>query len=125
MRLFMLSPTHLCSVAPAQVSPSVRLHTIRAQLIRTSGLVGIGLRILERRNVIIRNLKIGKCIAPCDSIGVQGQATENIWIDHVELYADQDHDKVILQPYHVEIWMKMDGTKSKLTIATELLRWSP
>lgn len=58
------------------------------------GLIGIGLRVLDAHNVIIRNLKIGKCQAPIDSIGVQGPTTKNVWIDHVDLYADQDHDKV-------------------------------
>ncbi|KAL0632866.1 hypothetical protein Q9L58_008240 [Maublancomyces gigas] len=54
-------------------------------------LVGVGLRVLGKKNVIIRNLKIQKCLAPIDGIGIQ--LATNIWIDHVDLSADQDHDK--------------------------------
>ncbi|RPB14148.1 pectate lyase a [Morchella conica CCBAS932] len=54
-------------------------------------LVGVGLRVLEKKNVIIRNLKIQKCLAPIDGIGIQ--LSTNVWVDHVDLSADQDHSK--------------------------------
>ncbi|KAG8942272.1 hypothetical protein FRC03_003402, partial [Tulasnella sp. 419] len=57
-------------------------------------LVGVGLRILEKSNVIIRNLKISKVLADVgDIIGVQGVTVKNIWIDQCDLSNDMDHDK--------------------------------
>ncbi|CAE6474488.1 unnamed protein product [Rhizoctonia solani] len=55
-------------------------------------LTGVGLRVLDASNIIIRNLKISKVLADAgDHISVQ--ASNRIWIDSVELWADQDHDK--------------------------------
>ncbi|KAL5636313.1 hypothetical protein ACGC1H_004952 [Rhizoctonia solani] len=55
-------------------------------------LTGVGLRVIDVSNVIIRNLKINKVLASAgDHIGVQ--AANRIWIDSVELWSDQDHDK--------------------------------
>ncbi|KAF8602567.1 pectin lyase-like protein [Ceratobasidium sp. AG-I] len=55
-------------------------------------LTGVGLRVLDASNVIIRNLKINKVLADAgDAIGIQ--ASHGVWIDHVELWSDQDHDK--------------------------------
>ncbi|CAE6480132.1 unnamed protein product [Rhizoctonia solani] len=55
-------------------------------------LSGIGLRVLDASNVIIRNLKINKVLANAGNhIGVQ--AANRIWIDSVEVWADRDHDK--------------------------------
>jgi pectate lyase len=56
---------------------------------------------LEKKNVIIRNLKIQKCLAPIDGIGIQ--LSTNVWVDHVELSADQDHSKVSFNPLHSDI----------------------
>jgi pectate lyase len=57
-----------------------------------SSLNGIGLRVLEKSNVILRNLKISKVIADVgDAIGVQ--ASNNVWLDHLDLSSDLDHDK--------------------------------
>ncbi|KAF8709724.1 Pectate lyase, partial [Rhizoctonia solani] len=53
---------------------------------------GIGLRVVNASNVIIRNLKINRVLADTgDHIGVQ--ASNRIWIDSVELWSDRDHDK--------------------------------
>ncbi|KAJ7304682.1 pectate lyase [Mycena albidolilacea] len=53
-----------------------------------SSLVGVGLR----ANVIIRNVKISKVLASAgDAIGVQ--ASSQVWVDHVDLSSDRDHDK--------------------------------
>ncbi|KAH7097740.1 pectate lyase [Auriculariales sp. MPI-PUGE-AT-0066] len=57
-----------------------------------SSLVGVGLRVLNEANVIIRNVKISKVLADAgDAIGIQ--ASHNIWIDHNDLSSDLDHDK--------------------------------
>lgn len=57
-----------------------------------ASLVGIALYIKGVKNIIIRNLKIGKVLAANgDAIGIQ--ASSNVWIDHNELYSDMDHDK--------------------------------
>jgi pectate lyase len=43
-------------------------------------------------NVIIRNIAIAKVLAENgDAIGVQ--KSTNVWIDHVDVSSDQDHDK--------------------------------
>lgn len=44
-------------------------------------------------DVIIRNLKISRPVAPADAIHIQGPGTHHIWIDHCDLSADTDHDK--------------------------------
>ncbi|CUA74065.1 hypothetical protein RSOLAG22IIIB_10942 [Rhizoctonia solani] len=55
-------------------------------------LAGVGLRVNDVSNVIIRNLKINKVLADAgDHIGVQ--AANRVWIDSVELWSDQTHDK--------------------------------
>ncbi|KAF8316775.1 pectin lyase-like protein [Clavulina sp. PMI_390] len=55
-------------------------------------LVGVGLRVLNVNNVIIRNIKISKVLASAgDAIGVQ--ASYKVWIDHNELSSDMSHDK--------------------------------
>jgi pectate lyase len=48
--------------------------------------------VIESENVIIRNLKISKVLAEAgDAIGIQ--AATKVWVDHVDLSSDQDHDK--------------------------------
>ncbi|KAG6836910.1 hypothetical protein H0H93_001276 [Arthromyces matolae] len=57
-----------------------------------SWLQGIGLRVLNENNVIIRNVKISKVLASAgDAIGIQ--ASHQVWVDHVDLSSDRDHDK--------------------------------
>ncbi|KAJ6579647.1 pectate lyase [Mycena vulgaris] len=57
-----------------------------------SSLVGVGLRVLDVTNVIIRNVKISKVLAEAgDAIAVQ--SSHQVWIDHVDLSSDRDHDK--------------------------------
>ncbi|KAK0469340.1 pectate lyase [Desarmillaria tabescens] len=54
---------------------------------------GVGLRVLDESNVIIRNVKIQKVLADVgDAIGIQ--AASQVWVDHVDLSSDRDHDKV-------------------------------
>ncbi|KAL0569390.1 hypothetical protein V5O48_012568, partial [Marasmius crinis-equi] len=60
-----------------------------------SSLNGIGLRVLEESNVIIRNVKISKVLADTgDAIGVQ--SAQQVWVDHNDLSSDRDHDKTSL-----------------------------
>jgi pectate lyase len=55
-------------------------------------LVGIGLYINSKKNVIIRNLGISKVLAANgDAIGIQ--ASKNVWVDHCDLSSDTSHDK--------------------------------
>jgi len=55
-------------------------------------LYGIGLRVLNTRNVIIRNLIIQKVLATAgDAIGIQNSS--NVWVDHVDLSSDRSHGK--------------------------------
>ncbi|CAK5267908.1 unnamed protein product [Mycena citricolor] len=56
-----------------------------------SSLVGVGLRVLNEQNVIIRNVKISKVLHPGDAVAVQ--ASHQVWIDHVDLSSDLDHGK--------------------------------
>ncbi|KAJ6544349.1 pectate lyase B [Mycena capillaripes] len=58
-----------------------------------SSLVGVGIRVLDVSNVIVRNLKISKVLAEAgDALAVQ--SSHQVWIDHVDLSSDRDHDKV-------------------------------
>ncbi|KAF8994581.1 polysaccharide lyase family 1 protein [Cyathus striatus] len=57
-----------------------------------SSLVGVGLRVLNESNVILRNVKISKVLASAgDAIGIQ--ASSQVWVDHADLSSDRDHDK--------------------------------
>lgn len=59
---------------------------------RTAALTGVGLTINGQSNVIVRNLKISKVLADNgDAITIQ--ASKNVWVDHVDLSSDLDHDK--------------------------------
>ncbi|KAL9081478.1 MAG: hypothetical protein Q9157_000036 [Trypethelium eluteriae] len=55
-------------------------------------LVGAGLYIKSKKNVIVRNLTIQKVLAENgDAIGIQ--ASSNVWVDHCDVSSDRDHDK--------------------------------
>lgn len=59
---------------------------------RIAALTGVGLTINGQSNVIVRNLKISKVLADNgDAITIQ--ASKNVWVDHVDLSSDLDHDK--------------------------------
>ncbi|KAG6883625.1 hypothetical protein C0992_008276 [Termitomyces sp. T32_za158] len=59
---------------------------------RGSSLNGVGLRVLNENNVIIRNVKISKVLASAgDALGIQ--ASHQVWVDHCDLSSDRDHDK--------------------------------
>ncbi|KAL5478366.1 hypothetical protein ACEPAI_2550 [Sanghuangporus weigelae] len=55
-------------------------------------LQGVGLRVLGQTSVIIRNLIIQKVLADAgDAIGIQ--ESSQVWVDHLDLSSDLDHDK--------------------------------
>ncbi|KAJ8088784.1 hypothetical protein PM082_014030 [Marasmius tenuissimus] len=57
-----------------------------------SQLNGVGFGVAGVKNVIIRNVKVSKVLASAgDAIGVQ--SSSQVWIDHVDLSSDRDHDK--------------------------------
>lgn len=63
-------------------------------IVGTSGITldGVGLYIKDASNVIVRNLAIANVLADTgDAIGID--ASTNVWIDHVDLSSDLDHDK--------------------------------
>ncbi|PPQ68287.1 hypothetical protein CVT24_005103, partial [Panaeolus cyanescens] len=51
---------------------------------------GVGLNVNAKSNVIIRNIKINK-VADRDAITLVWAS--KVWVDHVELWSDRDHDK--------------------------------
>ncbi|KAJ0119743.1 pectate lyase a [Diaporthe amygdali] len=57
-----------------------------------SSLTGVGLRVKKASNVIIRNVKISKVLAD-NGDAVTVQASNNVWLDHLDLSSDRDHDK--------------------------------
>ncbi|CAE6527367.1 unnamed protein product [Rhizoctonia solani] len=55
-------------------------------------LSGVGIRVIDVSNVIVRNLKISKVLADAgDALAVQ--ASNRVWVDSVDLSSDRDHDK--------------------------------
>ncbi|KAI8942451.1 hypothetical protein NX059_000519 [Plenodomus lindquistii] len=57
-----------------------------------SSLTGIGLTILGRKNVIIRNMKIGKVPAAYGD-GITINLSTNVWVDHCDLSGDENVGK--------------------------------
>jgi pectate lyase len=57
-----------------------------------SSLVGVGLRIIDVNNVIVRNMKISKVLADVGD-ALAAQNANHIWFDHNDLSSDKDHDK--------------------------------
>lgn len=61
--------------------------------VTAAALQGVGLRVVGQTNVIIRNLIIQKVLADAgDAIGIQ--ESSQVWVDHIDLSSDLDHDKV-------------------------------
>lgn len=59
----------------------------------SSRLEGVSLYIEDVSNVIVRNLAISRVLAENgDAIGVQ--KSTNVWLDHLDLTSDRNHDKV-------------------------------
>ncbi|KAK6540566.1 hypothetical protein TWF694_009357 [Orbilia ellipsospora] len=55
-------------------------------------ITGIGMYILQKKNVIVRNLIISKVLA-ANGDGIWIQKSTNIWVDHCEIFNDQTHGK--------------------------------
>ncbi|KAF8752663.1 Pectate lyase [Rhizoctonia solani] len=97
-----------------------------------SSLVGVGLRVNKKNNVIIRNLKISKVLASAgDALGIQ--EASKVWVDHVDLSSDRDHDKDfydgLLDVTHgsTRRWWDSDNNESedkKITVTYALNRFS-
>lgn len=51
-------------------------------------LTGIGLTILNQKNVIVRNLKISKVLAAYGD-GITINHSTNVWVDHCDLSGDE------------------------------------
>lgn len=79
----------------------------------TAELVGCALSVKGQKNVIIRNLKISKVLAPTDAISLQ--TSSNIWIDHLDLSSDMTHGKDfydgLLDITHAVEWVTISNTK--------------
>ncbi|KAI1819470.1 polysaccharide lyase family 1 protein [Xylaria intraflava] len=78
-----------------------------------SGLEGVGLTINKKSNVIVRNLKVSKVLADYgDAITIQ--ASKNVWIDHVDVSSDMDHDKDyydgLVDVSHASDWVTISNT---------------
>ncbi|OGC00636.1 hypothetical protein A2V82_04525 [candidate division KSB1 bacterium RBG_16_48_16] len=67
----------------------VSSHKTLLGLTDTAHLQGIEVEINGARNVIVRNMKISH-VTPADAIVITGKS-QNIWIDHCELFSDRDH----------------------------------
>lgn len=82
------------SPVPVRIKPSSRENSFFnvTDQNRIIALTGVGLTINGQSNVIVRNLKISKVLADNgDAITIQ--ASKNVWVDHVDLSSDLDHDK--------------------------------
>jgi pectate lyase len=62
----------------------IRLDSNEAHL----ALTGIGLTILNQKNVIVRNLKISKVLAAYGD-GITINHSTNVWVDHCDLSGDE------------------------------------
>ena len=94
-------------------------------------LTGVGLTINGQSNVIVRNLKISKVLADYgDAITIQ--ASTNVWVDHVDLSSDLDHDKDyydgLVDVTHASEWVTISNSyihdhvsiRTPLPLATEI-----
>ncbi|TGJ85009.1 hypothetical protein E0Z10_g3752 [Xylaria hypoxylon] len=78
-----------------------------------SSLTGIGLVINKQSNVIVRNVKISKVLA-ANGDAITIQASKNVWVDHVDVSSDQDHDKDyydgLIDVTHGSDWVTISNT---------------
>lgn len=93
-------------------------------------LTGVGLTINGQSNVIVRNLKISKVLADNgDAITIQ--ASKNVWVDHVDLSSDLDHDKDyydgLVDVTHASEWVTISNSyiHDHVSISICLLREIP
>ncbi|TVY31471.1 putative pectate lyase A [Lachnellula subtilissima] len=84
----------ILSGAITETADQVKVGSNTSLIGKNSGakLTGFGVIVKSATNVIIRNIAIAKVLADNgDAIGVQ--LSTNVWIDHVDVSSDQDHDK--------------------------------
>ncbi|TVY24643.1 putative pectate lyase A [Lachnellula hyalina] len=84
----------ILSGAITETADQVKIGSNTSLIGKNSGakLTGFGVIVKSGTNVIIRNIAIAKVLADNgDAIGVQ--LSTNVWIDHVDVSSDQDHDK--------------------------------
>ncbi|KAG9230840.1 putative pectate lyase A [Amylocarpus encephaloides] len=77
-----------------QAAPQVKVGSNTSIIGKDKSVVftSFGLLVKGMENVIIRNIAVAKVLAANgDAIGVQ--KSTNVWIDHVDISADRDHDK--------------------------------
>lgn len=79
----------------------------------SASLTGVGLYIDKSKNVIVQNLKISKVLAANgDAIGIQ--ASTNVWVDHVDVSSDVDHDKDyydgLIDVSHASDWVTVSNS---------------
>lgn len=79
----------------------------------SAGFEGVGLYIDKSSNVIIQNIKSSKVLASNgDAIGIQ--AATNVWVDHVDVSSDLDHDKDyydgLLDVSHASEWVTISNS---------------
>ncbi|TVY44626.1 putative pectate lyase A [Lachnellula cervina] len=82
------------SGAITETADQVKIGSNTSLIGKNSGskLTGFGVIVKSATNVIIRNIAIAKVLADNgDAIGVQ--LSTNVWIDHVDVSSDLDHDK--------------------------------
>ncbi|KAF3213371.1 hypothetical protein TWF106_009498 [Orbilia oligospora] len=72
--------------ASAQVSVGSNKSIIRK--IKDAKLTGIGTHILQKSNVIVRNLIISKVLS-ANGDGIWIQESTNVWVDHCEIFNDR------------------------------------
>ena len=68
---------------------TIRSHKTLVGIGDGAHLRGISLSVNQARNVIIRNVTVSH-VTPQDAIEING-GSQNIWIDHCNLYSDQNH----------------------------------
>ncbi|KAI5362485.1 Putative pectate lyase, pectin lyase/virulence factor [Septoria linicola] len=98
----------------ADVKTKVSKDTSILGIDSSSKLEGVSLYIKDVSNVIVRNLAISKVLAETgDAIGIQ--KSTNVWIDHMDLSSDRDHDKDyydgLCDVSHAADWVTISNTK--------------
>ncbi|KAK8044602.1 hypothetical protein PG993_004626 [Apiospora rasikravindrae] len=78
-----------------------------------SSMTGVGLTINKQSNVIVRNMKMSKVVAENGDI-LTIQNSKNVWVDHVDVSNDMDHDKDyydgLIDVTHACEWVTISNT---------------
>lgn len=86
--------------AITQAASQVKIGSNTSVLGKSSGgttFTGFGVLVKGAENVIIRNIKIKEVLAANgDALGIQ--TSTNVWVDHVDLSSNLDHDKGVYSP---------------------------